>query len=93
MRTSQYFFLQIRAAMLGEGHIRIFGTLQIGHMVHNGHQRLQCWPFPKRTYHGYIREDFFFTRPPGVGRFVLSQDNVWYGRLKHLFTISIKIDG
>ena len=31
--------------------------------------------------------------PPGVERFVLSPDNVWYGRLKLLFTISVKIDG
>ena len=34
-----------------------------------------------------------FTRLPGVERFVLSLDNVWYGRLKLLFTISVKIDG
>jgi hypothetical protein len=34
-----------------------------------------------------------FTGPPGVERFVLSPDNVWYGRLKLLFTISVKIDG
>ena len=26
-------------------------------------------------------------------RFVLSPDNVWYGRLKLRFTISVKIDG
>ena len=26
-------------------------------------------------------------------RFVLSPDNVWYGRLKLLFTMSVKIDG
>ena len=83
---------QIRPAMQGEGHIRIFGTLQIGHTIHDGHQRLQCWPFPGRTYHGYNREDFVFTRPPGVERFVLNPDNVWYGRLKLLFTMSVKID-
>ena len=34
-----------------------------------------------------------FTRPPGVERFVLSPDNVWYGRLKLLFTMSVQIDG
>ena len=44
-------------------------------------------------YYGYNREDFVFTRPPGVERFVLSPNNVWYGRLKLLFTISVKIDG
>ena len=73
MSTIQYFIFQIRAAMLGEGHIRIFGTLQIGHIIRDGHQRLHCWPFP---YHGYDREDFVFTRQPAVGRFVLSPDNV-----------------
>ena len=78
--------------MLGEGHIRIFGTLQIGHTIHDGHQPLQCWPFPNRTYHGYNREDLVFT-PPGVGQFVLSADNVWYGRLQLLFTMSVKTDG
>ena len=33
-----------------------------------------------------------FTRPPGVERFVLNPDNVWYGRLKLLFTILVQID-
>ena len=97
MSTHQYSILQIRTAMLGEGHIRIFGTLQIGHTIHDGHQgqRLQCWPFPNRMYHGYNLEDFVFTCPPGVGRFVPtlpSPDNVWYGQLKLLFTMSVKID-
>ena len=45
MCTNVYSMLQIRAAMLGEGHIRIW-KLQIGHTIHDGHQRLQCWPFP-----------------------------------------------
>lgn len=85
--------MQIRPAILGEGHIRIYGTLQIGHTIHAGHQRLQCWPFPGKQYHGYNREDFVFTRPPGVERFVLNPDNVWYGRLKLLFTISVQMDG
>ena len=72
--------------------IRIFGTWQMGHTIHHGHQRLQCWPFPNKTYHGYNREDFVFTRPPGVKRFVLA-DSVWYGCLKLLFKIAVKIDG
>ena len=71
----------------------MYGTLQIGHTIHEGHQRLQCWPFPDKKYYGYNREDFVFTRPPGVERFVLSPDNVWYGKLKLLFTISVEIDG
>ena len=63
-----------------------YGTLQIGHTIHEGHQRLQYWPFSDKTYYGFNREDFVFTRPPGVERFVLSPDNVWYGQLKLLFT-------
>ena len=46
------------------------------------------------TYHGYYREDFVFARQPGVERFSkLNPDNAWYGRLKLLFTMSVKIDG
>ena len=48
--------------------------------------------FSQRTYHGY-QEDLDFTRPPGVEHLVLSPDNVWYGRLKLLFSMSVKIDG
>ena len=85
--------MQSHPAILGEGHLRIYGTLPIGHTVHEGHQRLQCWPFPGKKYYGFNREDFVFTRPPGVERFVLSPDNVWYGRLKLLFTLYVHIDG
>lgn len=62
----------MRAAMLGEGHFRMFGTLQIVHTIHNGHQRLLCSSaFSFMTYHGYNQEDFVFARPQGVERFVL----------------------
>ena len=33
-----------------------------------------------------------FVRPPGVERFVLSPNNVWYGRLKLLFRITVIAD-
>ena len=81
--------------MLGEGHIRIYGTLQIGHTIYEGYQRLQCWPFPDKKYYGFNREDsdFVFTRPPGLEQFVLSPNNVWYGRLKLLLTLCVHIDG
>ena len=48
---------------------------------------------PGKMYYGYIQEDFVFKRPPWVERFVLSQDNVWYGRMNLHFTRSVKIDG
>ena len=79
--------------MLGEGHIRMFGTLELGHTVHPGFQRLQCWPFPDLRYYGSNRQDFVFIRPPGVELFVLSPENVWYGKLSLIFTMSIQIDG
>ena len=41
----------------------------------------------------YNLEDFVFTRLPGVERFVLNPDSVWYGSLKLLFKIAVKIDG
>ena len=79
--------------MEGEGHIRIYGVLQIGHTIHEGHQRLQCWPFPDRKFYGFNREDFVFVRQPRVERFVQSPENVWFCRLKLLFTMSVKVDG
>ncbi len=57
-----------------------------------GVQRAQCWPFLELKYYGSNREDFVFVRPPGVERFVLDSDNVWYGRLKLLFSIAVKTD-
>ena len=59
---------QMRPAMLGEGHIRMFGTLEIGHLVHPGVQRLQCYPWAKMRYFGFNREDFVFVRPLGFNR-------------------------
>ena len=44
---------QIHPAIKGEGHICIYGTLQIGH---EGHQLLQCWQFPGKTFHGWIQQ-------------------------------------
>jgi hypothetical protein len=79
--------------MLGEGHIRMFGTLELGHTVHPGVQRLQCWPSPDLRYYGSNREEFVFIRPPGVESFVLSKENVWYEKLSLIFTLSIQIDG
>ena len=60
--------------MLGEGHIRIYGTLRIGHTTHEGHQRLQCRPFSDKKYYGFNRVNFVFTRPPGpAGRTVCAE--------------------
>ena len=79
--------------MLGEGHISMYGTLVLGHNKYPGDQRLQCWPFQDFLYYGYNREDCVFVRPPGVEQFILSPENVWYGRLKLLFNMSVQIDG
>ena len=64
-----------QSAMLGEGNIHIYGTVQISHTMHEGHQRLQCLPFPDKTYYGFNQDDFVFTRQPGVERFVLSPES------------------
>ena len=83
---------QVQAAMLGEGRIRIYGTLQIGHTIHEGHQRLQCWATAGRFLKRNIMDSTARTSSaPGVERFVLSPENVWYGRLKLLFTLSVHI--
>ena len=74
-------------------HISIYSTLQIGHTIQGGDQRLQCWLIPVKKYYEFNWQDLVLTRPPGVEQFVLSLDNVWYGRLKLLFTLSVHIDG
>ena len=53
---------------------------------------MQCFPFPEMQYYGSNREDYVFVRPPGVERFVLEPDSVWYGRVKLLFSISVQTD-
>ena len=53
---------------------------------------MQCWPFPALKYYGSNREDAVFVRPPGVENFELSTDNVWYGRVKLLFSVEVKTD-
>jgi hypothetical protein len=78
--------------MQGDGHFALFGTLEIGHTLYSGVQRVQCFPFPEMQFYGSNREDFVFVRPPGVERFVLEPDNVWYGRVKLLFSISVQSD-
>ena len=84
--------LQVRSAVKGEGHINMFGTLKIGHTVYPGVQRVQSWQFTDLKYYGFNREDFVFIRPPGVEAFVLGPSSVWYGRVRLLFSISVKTD-
>jgi hypothetical protein len=43
-------------------------------------------------YYAANREDYVFVRPPGVTKFELTPDNVWYGRIKLLFSISVQSD-
>ena len=83
---------QILPSLKKDGHCALFGTLEIGHKIYPGVQRVQCWPFPEMRYYGSNREDLIFVRPPCVERFVLDPDNVWYGREKLLFSISVKTD-
>jgi hypothetical protein len=74
-----------------DGHFALFGTLDIGH-TYPGVQRVQSWSFPKMKYNGLKLEDFVFIRPPGVEAFVLGPSNVWYGRVRLLFSISVRTD-
>ena len=68
--------VQMRTSEQGEGHILLYGTLEIGHKEYPGYQRLQCWPFAEQKYYGFNREDCVFIRPPGVESFSLAPDNV-----------------
>ena len=57
MSTNQFSILQIRAAMLGEGLNRIFGTLQIGHTRHAaaaGYRALAATPHGNNTVQKYL---------------------------------------
>ena len=78
--------------MQGDGHFCLFGTLEIGHTLCHGVQRVVCFPFPGMDYYAANREDYVFVRPPGVTKFELTPDNVWYGRIKLLFSISVQSD-
>ena len=71
----------------------MFGTLVLGHTKYPWVQRLQCWPFADQKFYDYNREDFVFVPPQVVERFVLSPENVWYGRLRLLFECAVQIDG
>ena len=78
--------------MQGDGHFCLFGTLEIGHTLYPGVQRVMCMPFKGLLYYAANREDYVFVRPPGVNQFELTPDNVWYGRIKLLFSISVQSD-
>ena len=82
----------MRTSLQGDGHFCLFGTLEIGHTLYPGVQRVMCMPFSEILYYGASREDYVFVRPPGVDRFELTPDNVWYGRIKLLFSISVESD-
>jgi hypothetical protein len=43
-------------------------------------------------YYASNREDPVLVRPPGIDRFELMPDNVWYGRIKLLFSSSVQSD-
>ena len=71
------------------GHINIFFTLLLGHTQYQGHQRIYCFPFPKKKMRTTNSQDMVFVRPPGIssGGFQLRTDNVWYCKLLLLFSI------
>ena len=51
-----------------------------------------CMPIPEILYYASNREDYVFVLPPGVDQYELAPDNVWYGRIKLLFSISVQSD-
>jgi len=86
--------LTVRDAAKDRGHFRLFGTLAIGHAVHPGAQRVQCWPFEELLYYGDNRQDFVLVRPPGTvaDSFAPTPDNVWYCKVLLLFDIEAETD-
>ena len=81
-----------RATVLPHWHQHLLHIADQSHHT-QGTPAFALWQFSYKEYYGFIREDFVFTPLPGVERFLLSQDNVWYGHLKFLFTLSVHIDG
>jgi hypothetical protein len=86
--------LTVRDAAKDRGHFRLFGTLAIGHAVHPGAQRVQCWPFEELLYYGANRQDFVLVRPPGTvaDSFVATPDSVWYCKVLLLFDVEAETD-
>ena len=84
----------VRRAMKDSGHFRLFGTLAIGHAVHPGFQRVQCWPFPDLKFHGANRQDHVIVRPPGAAAegFTPTPDNIWYCKTLLLFDMEAETD-
>ena len=69
--------LQLLASDQGEGHLRMYSTLLIGHRIYAGEQRVACWPFKGKTLQKSNRQDLVFARPAGIdkGGFQLRIDN------------------
>ena len=65
----------------------------VSSVFYPGVQRVQFFPFSGMQYYASNREDPVFVRPPGVNWFDLTPDNVWYGRIKLLFSMSVQSDG
>ena len=86
--------LKERPAMKDSGHFRLFGTLEIGHTVYPGHQRVQCWPFPDLKYYHANRQDYVIVRPPEAAAmgFTPTPDNVWYCKTLLLFDMEADTD-
>jgi len=86
--------LTVRDAAKDRGHFRLFGTLAIGHAVHPGAQRVQCWPFEELLYYGANRQDFVLVRPPGTvaDSFAPTPDNVWYCKVLLFFDVEAETD-
>ena len=66
----------------------------LGHTKYSGVQRVNCNPFPAKTFHASHRMNFVMIRSPGIdtGAFVVSPDTVWYARVLLLFSASASTD-
>lgn len=86
--------LQLLESAEGEGHLRMYSTLLIGHKKYAGEQRVACWPFKGKTLQKSNRQDLVFARPPGIdkGGFQLRIDNVWFCRVLFLFSMESRND-
>ena len=82
--------LELQESAKHKGHFALYNCLVLGHTKYSGVQRVNCNPFPAKTFHASQRMDFVMIRPQGIdnGAFVVSPDTVWYAWVLQFYSCS-----
>ncbi len=86
--------LELTDSALHKGYFALYNYLVLGHTKYSGVQRVYCYLFPSKPFHGCHLLDPVMICPPGTdnGAFVVSPDSVWYARVLLLFTATSQTD-